>query len=236
MTYRSRDKDHAEAGLRRPTRSVRLPLVLTVACVMLACSAAKAPDKPESPRLSKTVIMVRHAEKSAYPEKDPELTAAGLRRAAALAEVLEGRGVDLVITSELRRSRETAADIATRSGLRPRVVPVNAPGGVDAHISEISRLVAQLDPGTTTLVVAHGAFNRVFLAQALNLPIAAFLDDHFDCVNGECLEMEWSSRQRSAQNAKRPIRQEFSTKNANKQTVKSSPHRALRDKASRVLR
>ena len=155
MTYRSRDKDHAEAGLRRPTRSVRLPLVLTVACVMLACSAAKAPDKPESPRLSKTVIMVRHAEKSAYPEKDPELTAAGLRRAAALAEVLEGRGVDLVITSELRRSRETAADIATRSGLRPRVVPVNAPGGVDAHISEISRLVAQLDPGTTTLVVGH---------------------------------------------------------------------------------
>jgi len=51
--------------------------------------------------------------------------------------------------------------------------------------------------GTSTLVVAHGAFNRVFLAQALNLPIAAFLDDHFDCCNGECLEMEWSDADRT---------------------------------------
>jgi broad specificity phosphatase PhoE len=52
-------------------------------------------------------------------------------------------------------------------------------------------------PGTTTLVVAHGAFNRVFLAQALGLPIEAFMDDSFDFVNCECVEFEWSDTERS---------------------------------------
>lgn len=52
-------------------------------------------------------------------------------------------------------------------------------------------------PGTTTLVVAHGAFNRVFLAQALGLPIEAFQDDAFDFCNCECVELEWSEGERS---------------------------------------
>jgi probable phosphoglycerate mutase len=47
--------------------------------------------------------------------------------------------------------------------------------------------------GSTTLVVAHGAFNRCFVAQALGLPIESFLDDHFDFCNCECVEMEWSN-------------------------------------------
>ena len=47
--------------------------------------------------------------------------------------------------------------------------------------------------GTTPLVVAHGAFNRAFLARVFGLPIEAFVDEggRFDFVNCECAEIEW---------------------------------------------
>lgn len=155
MTFRKRKKGNIEAGLRRMMRTVRSLLVIAVAGGFVSCAGAEPPTGTELPSLSRTVIVVRHAEKSSHPEKDPGLTSAGLERAALLADLLERRDVDLIITSELRRSRETAADVAARSGLQPRVVPVNAPGGLDAHIRAIVTLVAKLAPGTTTLVVGH---------------------------------------------------------------------------------
>lgn len=148
-------KGRIETGLRCPIRGARSLLVVPIAAVVFACAAAGSPNGGESPSLSRTVIVVRHAEKADHPRKDPGLTVAGVQRAAVLADLLEQRGVDLIITSELRRSRETAANIAARSGLQPRVVPVNSKGGLDAHIREITMLVGRLEPGTTTLVVGH---------------------------------------------------------------------------------
>ena len=51
--------------------------------------------------------------------------------------------------------------------------------------------------GTTSLVVAHGAFNRVFLLTALGLPVDdyGFKDEakRFDMVNCAVLEVVWES-------------------------------------------
>lgn len=60
--------------------------------------------------------LVQHAEKKRRPG-DPGLTAAGRRQAARTAERLRHLGVRAVFTSPLRRARETAAPIASRSGL-----------------------------------------------------------------------------------------------------------------------
>ena len=59
--------------------------------------------------------------------------------------------------------------------------------------SEWAHLRGSTPPGTTTLVVAHGAFNRAFLARIFGLPIEAFVDEggRFDFVNCECAEIEW---------------------------------------------
>lgn len=59
--------------------------------------------------------------------------------------------------------------------------------------SEWAHLRESTPPGSTTLVVAHGAFNRAFLARIFGLPIEAFVDEggRFDFVNCECAEIEW---------------------------------------------
>ncbi|MET9855080.1 bifunctional RNase H/acid phosphatase [Streptomyces sp. NPDC006450] len=73
-----------------------------------------------------TFVLLRHGETALTPQKrfsgsggsDPELSAAGRRQAAAVAESLAARGtVQTVISSPLRRCRETAQAVADRLGL-----------------------------------------------------------------------------------------------------------------------
>ncbi|MFD6887989.1 bifunctional RNase H/acid phosphatase [Streptomyces sp. NPDC059957] len=73
-----------------------------------------------------TFVLLRHGETALTPQKrfsgsggsDPELSAAGRRQAAAVAESLAARGtIETVISSPLRRCRETAQAVADRLGL-----------------------------------------------------------------------------------------------------------------------
>ncbi|MGZ9930687.1 bifunctional RNase H/acid phosphatase [Streptomyces sp. NC-S4] len=73
-----------------------------------------------------TFVLLRHGETALTPQKrfsgsggsDPELSPAGLRQAAAVAEALAARGtIQSVISSPLRRCRETARAVADRLGL-----------------------------------------------------------------------------------------------------------------------
>ncbi|MFE6690823.1 bifunctional RNase H/acid phosphatase [Streptomyces sp. NPDC057743] len=77
-----------------------------------------------------TLVLLRHGETALTPQKrfsgsggtDPELSAAGRRQAEATAAALAERGtVQAVVSSPLRRCRETAETIADRLGLDVRV-------------------------------------------------------------------------------------------------------------------
>ncbi len=75
------------------------------------------------------LLLVRHAEpvRIAPGERgsapaDPELTPAGTRQAERLAAWLDAEAVDHVVSSPLRRARETAAPIAAAHGLTVEVV------------------------------------------------------------------------------------------------------------------
>ncbi|MFE2288929.1 bifunctional RNase H/acid phosphatase [Streptomyces sp. NPDC059443] len=77
-----------------------------------------------------TFVLLRHGETALTPQKrfsgsggsDPELSAAGRRQAAAVAESLAARGtIQTVISSPLRRCRETAQAVADRLGLEVTV-------------------------------------------------------------------------------------------------------------------
>lgn len=61
----------------------------------------------------------------------------------------------------------------------------------DGHGQPLSHGHGQ--PPPPTLVVAHGAFNRALLGQALGLPMVGWRDDkeHFLFGNCECIELEW---------------------------------------------
>jgi broad specificity phosphatase PhoE len=93
------------------------------------------------------VFVVRHAEKADQSD-DAALSAAGKRRAVALAELLRSAGVTHVITSEFRRTQQTAAPTATARGLTSEHVPAR----------DLAALVAKLraaGPDAVVLVVAH---------------------------------------------------------------------------------
>ena len=70
------------------------------------------------------LILVRHADKAAEPADDPPLTPAGIKRAQDLATALRDAGVTAIVTTQMRRTRETAQPLAAILGLSPQVVTV----------------------------------------------------------------------------------------------------------------
>ncbi|MFC9814280.1 bifunctional RNase H/acid phosphatase [Streptomyces virginiae] len=93
-----------------------------------ATAAAPAAGQGWAPDMGApaTFVLLRHGETALTPQKrfsgsggsDPELSPAGRRQAAAVAEALAARGtVQTVISSPLLRCRETAQAVADRLGL-----------------------------------------------------------------------------------------------------------------------
>jgi ribonuclease H / adenosylcobalamin/alpha-ribazole phosphatase len=75
-----------------------------------------------------TTLLLRHGETPLSPERrfagtsDVPLTETGLRQAKAAASRLAARGgVELIVTSPLRRTRQTAAEVAAVTGAPVRV-------------------------------------------------------------------------------------------------------------------
>lgn len=96
------------------------------------------------------LILVRHAEKAAEPAEDPPLSEAGQRRAQALATALADAGIRHIVTTQWKRTQETARPLAQRLGLLPRVVETRR--GAD-HGAELAALLRELQG--PVLVVGH---------------------------------------------------------------------------------
>jgi len=125
--------------------------LLGAIAALAGLAAAGAPPAP--PGMPALVILVRHAEKSTEPRDDPALTAAGRDRARALAAALANAGVTAIVTSDRRRTIETAAPIAKARGLTP--VAIGRPdGSLDGHVAAVVAEVLR-HPGGVVLVVGH---------------------------------------------------------------------------------
>ncbi len=112
-----------------------------LAATLLSSAAAAEPT---------TLILVRHAEKSSERSEDPALSDAGQRRAQQLAEVLGDAGIRHIVTTQWRRTRDTAAPLAARLGLQAQVLVTRRGAN---HIAELAALLRGLEG--TVLVVGH---------------------------------------------------------------------------------
>jgi phosphohistidine phosphatase SixA len=121
---------------------LRATLMLLLACLLGTHARAE-------PAL---VIVVRHAERATEPGNDPGLSPAGLQRARELAEYLSGAQVTAVLTTQYLRAVETAAPVAKRFGVEPRVVAVRR-GEAEAHVPELVAAIRRLSG--VVLVVGH---------------------------------------------------------------------------------
>ena len=117
--------------------------VLLLALLLAPVAAGAADCAPA------VLHLVRHAEKAEVPgDKDPALSPAGERRAQALAAWAEGRPIDAVYATHLRRTQLTAAPLAAARDLDLRVLPAG----------DTARLLARLRAahcGGAVLIVGH---------------------------------------------------------------------------------
>jgi phosphohistidine phosphatase SixA len=129
---------------------------LTFASIMAAaaCAAAGASESPIIPdgKDETIVYVIRHAEKASDTETDPDLSERGSQRADSLAVQLRDSGVNMIITSHLRRTIQTAEPLARARHIRPMVIPIEP--SVDAHITRIVNTVKK-HQGATILIVGH---------------------------------------------------------------------------------
>jgi phosphohistidine phosphatase SixA len=97
------------------------------------------------------VYLVRHASAApGTPDEGRRLTAEGRAEALALGERLAAESLDAVVSSPLRRARETAAAVARAAGLEASVDEGLAPG---ATLASLRGAVAER--GERVVAVGH---------------------------------------------------------------------------------
>jgi phosphohistidine phosphatase SixA len=147
--------------------AIRALLVLLATVTATATTRAQ----PVAPPLT-TILLVRHAEK-AGPTGDVPLSAAGKARAIRLASLLRDAGVKHIYTSDLIRTRETAAPLAAKIGVTPERLP---PDAVDPLVGKLRALPA----GAVALVVHHSN-TLPAIVEKLGAPrLTEIADDEYD--------------------------------------------------------
>jgi broad specificity phosphatase PhoE len=136
--------------------------------------------------MSRRALFLRHGESAHNAHTGTEeladeegdlLTEVGQAQARAAGEGIAalGLGVDRLLTSPMRRARETAAALAEGLGLEPEVVPCahemgSAEETFGQAVARVRRLRAELEARPeeeTPLLVTHGIFTRFFLLDAM---------------------------------------------------------------------
>ncbi|MGZ5445736.1 MAG: phosphoglycerate mutase family protein [Thermoanaerobaculia bacterium] len=118
-----------------------MKITITILAALLAWTVNAAPLT--------TVILVRHAEKTAV-ENDPPLTSGGEARAGQLARMLGNSGITAIYTTPYARTRDTAAPIAAAL----RLTPIEVKPG-PSYAADLAAKIRAEHASGTVLVVGH---------------------------------------------------------------------------------
>ncbi|HKX82804.1 MAG TPA: phosphoglycerate mutase family protein [Pyrinomonadaceae bacterium] len=89
---------------------------------------------------SKTLILVRHAEKADATSADPELSEAGRQRAERLMQIVKKYKPGAVYSTDFKRTRDTAAPMAARRKLRVQAYDAKKPNDlIDAIMKSTTK-------------------------------------------------------------------------------------------------
>ncbi len=158
---------------RAPASVALLALLVCAACTRPPVSA---PSRPAAS--STTILLVRHAER-APGDGDVAISAAGEVRARALRDALAGRRIARIVTTEWRRTQQTAAPLAAAQGVTPEVVRATSrDAAADARALAL-RLRTEAR-GQTVVVVGHSNTVPAMLAALLGRPVADFASGDYD--------------------------------------------------------
>lgn len=85
-------------------------------------------------------------------DRDPDLSDKGRARAESLAVALRDSGVNMIITTDLKRTMQTAAPLAKLRHITPKVIPIGM--SVQSHMNRVVDEIKSHE-GATILVVGH---------------------------------------------------------------------------------
>jgi broad specificity phosphatase PhoE len=147
---------------------MRFFLALTLAVLSAAPSALA--------QSATVVLVVRHAER-APGSGDPPISEVGQERAAALADIGKLTGVSAIVTTQLQRTRQTAAPLAEALKITPVVVPTQ--NDLAKHAAEVAAAVRQ-QLGKTILVVGHSNTVPAIVAALGGPKLADLCEPEYD--------------------------------------------------------
>ena len=156
-------------ALRATQRSV-LAIGLAVSALSQGGAAMAEPT---------AVYLVRHAEQSKEPAEDPALSPQGAVRAADLARALGRSGVTRIVTSHLRRARETATVVSAGLGVEPQVFYAQQ-GHLAEHVAETAAAIRQSTG--TVLVVGHSNSIPMIASALSGTSVLPFCESSYDIV------------------------------------------------------
>jgi broad specificity phosphatase PhoE len=143
----------------------------------LALTLAVLSATPSALAQSATVVLVvRHAER-APGSGDPPISEVGQERAAALADIGKLTGVSAIVTTQLQRTRQTAAPLAEALKITPVVVPTQ--NDLAKHAAEVAAAVRQ-QLGKTILVVGHSNTVPAIVAALGGPKLADLCEPEYD--------------------------------------------------------
>ncbi len=121
-----------------------------------------------------TVVLVRHAERQSIWDADSPLAEAGLRRAQALVPQLAAFHPAALYTSDLQRTRQTLAPLATRLGMAPATFAKGDSAGLAAAILRDHR------GGTVVVCWHHDLMKKLVRALGVKGPVPYWPLDSYD--------------------------------------------------------
>lgn len=156
--------------MRQLTQSFRAISAAAAICLALAVLAAAGASPDSQAGGAATIYLARHGETEG---EGPGrwLSAAGRSRAEALAARLADAGIERIYTTDLPRTRETAAPIAARLGLEPELYDPDDLAGFAAELRAA---------GGTVLVVGHSNTNPELVGLLGGEPGEPIAEDEHD--------------------------------------------------------
>lgn len=150
--------------------------------VVMAASLLSGPSHAVTPRSDSaspvtTVVLLRHAEKQTVGN-DPELTEAGLARAASIASGYCQAGVRLVIATEYRRTQATAEPCAKQAGQPVQVLPLNK--DLNAYADALKQKILAEAAGGKVLVIGHSNTVPAIIQAWTGQAITPISDSEYD--------------------------------------------------------
>ena len=143
-------------------------MLVALFLVLSACASTTLAPTPGA-----TYFVVRHAEKSTDDLKDPPLTQAGRKRAAALARQFADIPLTAAYATAFKRTQQTAQPSATASGIA--VTTYEAAGSPAEFVAQLRREHAR----GRVLIAGHSNTVPGIVSALCNCPVPPMADTDY---------------------------------------------------------